>query len=232
MRWTIDARIHRMTPSTRREVLGASAGLAITTLGLPLTTLAQDQPTGKTSLKVVVVGGHPDDPESGCGGTVARLADLGHDVALLYLTRGEAGVRGKSHDEAAQIRSAEAIEACKILKARPLFAGQIDGAAEVNPERYEAFCQDPSRRKAGPGLHPMADRQPPRSPRAPHFWRSTPGSGRPGVPLYYYEVEAGSQTTMFRPTHYVDITAVEDENAHACFAHKSQDPQGFYTSTP
>jgi hypothetical protein len=33
--------------------------------------------------KVVVTGGHPGDPEYGCGGTVARYADLGHSVVLL-----------------------------------------------------------------------------------------------------------------------------------------------------
>ena len=221
--------IPAMTPSTRREVLGASAGLAATVLGLPLTGFAQDPPFSKTPLKVIVVGGHPDDPESGCGGTVARLADLGHDVALLYLTRGEAGVRGKTHDQAAQIRSAEATEACKVLKARPLFAGQIDGATEVNPARYEAFAKILLAEK--PDLvftqWPIDSHRDHRAASLLAFdaWQR---AGRTFA-LYYYEVEAGSQTTMFRPTHYVDITAVEDRKRAACFAHQSQDPQGFYS---
>jgi LmbE family N-acetylglucosaminyl deacetylase len=33
-------------------------------------------------LKVMVTGGHPGDPEYGCGGTIARYADQGHDVTL------------------------------------------------------------------------------------------------------------------------------------------------------
>jgi hypothetical protein len=33
---------------------------------------------------------------------------------------------------------------------------------------------------------------------------------------------------MFRPTHYVDITAVEERKRAACMAHRSQDPEGFY----
>src|SRR5436190_21106376 len=65
-------------------------------------------------LKVVCVGGHPDDPESGCGGTLARYTALGHTVTVIYLTRGEAGISGKSHEEAAAIRSAECAAACKI----------------------------------------------------------------------------------------------------------------------
>jgi LmbE family N-acetylglucosaminyl deacetylase len=46
--------------------------------------------------------------------------------------------------------------------------------------------------------------------------------------LYYFAVNEGSQTTMFRPTHYVDITSVEPRKRDACMAHKSQDPRGFY----
>src|SRR3569832_2305070 len=45
--------------------------------------------SGKPKLKIVVTGGHPGDPEYGCGGTVARYTDLGHEVLLLYLTQGE-----------------------------------------------------------------------------------------------------------------------------------------------
>src|SRR5690348_6912055 len=65
-------------------------------------------------LRVVCVGGHPDDPESGCAGTLARYSEQGHAVTVIYLTRGERGIQGKSLDEAARIRSAECEAACKI----------------------------------------------------------------------------------------------------------------------
>ena len=42
--------------------------------------------------------------------------------------------------------------------------------------------------------------------------------------LFYYEVEAGSQTQMFHPTHYVDIGQTESRKHAACFAHASQQP--------
>jgi hypothetical protein len=35
-----------------------------------------------TPLKVVCVGGHPDDPESGCGGMLARYVEAGHRVTI------------------------------------------------------------------------------------------------------------------------------------------------------
>src|SRR5437879_11240783 len=86
-------------------------------------------------LKVVCVGGHPDDPESGCGGTLARYAESGHHVTIIYLTRGQAGIRGESAGQAASIRTAEAEAACKIIGAKPVFATQVDGATEINRDR-------------------------------------------------------------------------------------------------
>src|SRR6478735_5375468 len=127
---------------SRRSILGSMGGLGAVLAGSSSLagTLQAPQAQGRNAkLKIVVVGGHPDDPESGCGGTMARLADLGHEVVALYLTRGEAGIAGKSHQEASTIRTAECREACKILKARPFFAGQLDGATEVNPARYDEF---------------------------------------------------------------------------------------------
>src|SRR5689334_17480355 len=92
------------------------------------------------ALKVVCVGGHPDDPESGCGGTLALYASQGHRVTIIYLTRGERGIPGTSESDAAAIRTAEAQTACGILGAKPVFAGQIDGATELNRARVDAMA--------------------------------------------------------------------------------------------
>src|SRR2546426_931133 len=68
---------------TRRHLFTTSSLLSGAALmGLPLSVEAEDhqQQTSARKLRVVVVGGHPDDPESGCGGTIARYSDLGHEV--------------------------------------------------------------------------------------------------------------------------------------------------------
>lgn len=88
-------------------------------------------------LKVVAAGAHPDDSESGAGGTMALYADAGHEVVSMYLTRGEAGIPGMGHDEAGRLRTAEAEAACRILGARAVYVGQVDGATEVNGKRYD-----------------------------------------------------------------------------------------------
>ena len=93
-------------------------------------TLAQSLPTNR-KLKIIVTGGHPGDPEYGCGGTVARYTDLGHEVVLLYLNRGEKGCPEKDPSLGSAVRVPEARKACEILKARPVFAAQCDGNAIV-----------------------------------------------------------------------------------------------------
>ncbi len=76
-----------MKELTRRELLNRGAGLAgAAAVGLPLARAAEPaQGGGVTSgrrLKVVVAGAHPDDPETGCGGTITRYSDLGHEVVV------------------------------------------------------------------------------------------------------------------------------------------------------
>ena len=102
---------------SRRGFVKQSALVAAATLSLP----AAGDAAHNASLKVVCIGAHPDDPESGCGGTLARYAALGHAVTIVYLTRGERGIDGKSLDEAARIRTAESETACRIIGAKPVF---------------------------------------------------------------------------------------------------------------
>jgi LmbE family N-acetylglucosaminyl deacetylase len=207
---------------TRRETL---AGLASAALGLPLAGLAADEPKIR-KLKVIVAGGHPDDPESAAGGTIARYADLGHDVVCLYLTRAEVGIKGKTPKETAALRTAEAEKACEILKARALFAGQMDGDTEVNPARYDEFFKLLSAEKPDTVFtHWPVDSH--RDHRATSLlvydaWLKL---GRKFA-LFYFEVDAGAQTQLFRLTHYVDITETEERKRKACYAHT--DGPSFY----
>jgi LmbE family N-acetylglucosaminyl deacetylase len=213
---------------SRREFASQSAAA----LALPAPTLAAGasaQPTEtKRTLHVVCVGAHPDDPESGCGGTLARYAERGHRVTIIYLTRGEAGIRGKSHEEAAAIRTAEAEAACKILGAKPVFAGQIDGAAEVNPRRTEAFVALVLAERPDLLLtHWPIDTHPDHQ--AASFLTIRAGlASRGRVPLYFFEVDYGYQTMGFQPTDYVDITTVREKKKAALFAHRSQDGAAIY----
>jgi LmbE family N-acetylglucosaminyl deacetylase len=197
-------------------------------LALAVPLVAHAQASAERRLKVVCVGGHPDDPESGCGGTLARYAAAGHAVTILYLTRGEAGIAGKSHDEAATIRTAEAETACKILGAKPVFAGQIDGSTVVDAKATETFMALLSSERPD-----IVFTQWPIDTHADHqaasllTFRTWSRGGRK-FEIYYYEVNLGSQTMDFHPTDYVDITAVREKKKAALFAHKSQNGEEIY----
>ena len=202
----------------RREALVGLAAGAVA-IGLPLVEVGAAAPTRPGKLKVIVAGAHPDDPESAAGGTIARYTDLGHEVVCLYLTRGEVGMKGKTPKDTAALRTAEAEKACGILKARPLFAGQMDGSTEVNPARYEEFFKLLAAEKPDVVFtHWPVDTH--RDHRATSLlvydaWLKV---GRKFA-LFYFEVDAGAQTQLFRPTHYVDISATEERKRQACYAH-------------
>ena len=206
---------------TRRESVFALATPALATLAD-----AQSRPARK--LNVVCVGGHPDDPESGCGATLARYSAAGHKVVIVYLTRGEAGIEGKTHEQAARIRTEEAVKACKVLGAQPVFGGQVDGASEISNSRYADFESlvngqrpdvvfthwpvDTHRDHCAASLLTF------------QAWRRSPQK----YPLVYFEVMTGEQTQQFNPNLYVDISETWEKKKEACFLHVSQRPSEFY----
>jgi LmbE family N-acetylglucosaminyl deacetylase len=212
-----------MKTTTRRQML-AGSGIAVTSL---LSAGAHGQ-SPERRLKILVAGGHPGDPEAGCGGTIARYTALGHSVVCLYLTRGEAGVQGKTYEQAAAMRSAEARSACTILKATPLFAQQIDGATETSPPRYAEFTK--LIQAVDPDIvltqWPVDHHRDHRSCALLTLdaWLHCEKK----FALYYYEVDLGTDTQCFHPTTYVDVTAVEPTKRAACMAHQSQAPEKFY----
>jgi len=211
-------------PTSRRTALKAALG-AGSLLAVPLPLAAGPPPgTAPRRLKVIVLGGHPDDPETMAGGTIARFAGRGHDVVCLYLTRGEAGIEGRCPAEAARIRTEEAARACAALGSRLRFAGQVDGATEVTTARYaetRAIFEEEE-----PDLlitHWPVDTH--RDHRAASLlaYDAWLALGR-RFDFYYGEVLTGDQTQQFSPTHWVDITASLEKKRVACFAHASQDP--------
>src|SRR5207237_7760353 len=98
-------------------------------------------PSSPARLTGVCVGGPPADAESGCGGALSLYAARGAAVTVIYLTRGERGIPGKSLADAASIRTAECETACKIIGAKALFFGQIDGATEITRAHVGAMTQ-------------------------------------------------------------------------------------------
>lgn len=213
-----------MNRRTMLKTTGSAAALSILG-GIPLAQAADGQmkrvkPHQKK--KILVIGAHPDDPETAAGGTICLLTQAGHEVVCVYLTRGEAGIPGKSAEEAAAIRVKECTAACKVTGASYIFMDQVDGATEVNLARYKEMREMISREKPdvvithwpidGHRDHAVCGIL------VVDAWRRLDRS----FELFYFEVMSGTQTQMFTPTHWVDISAVRDLKYKASYCHESQ----------
>jgi LmbE family N-acetylglucosaminyl deacetylase len=214
-----------MPTSSRRAFIASSLAT------LPALSASAERPSRADEtrkLHVVCVGGHPDDPESGCGGTLARYAALGHRVTIVYLTRGERGMPGTSLAEAAAIRTAEAERACEILGATPVFAGQIDGDTEVNGDHARRFTELLA--SARPDLvftHWPIDTHLDHQVASLLTFRAALAL-RHAFPVFFFEVNAGDQTRGFVPTIFVDISTVRETKKRALVAHSSQNGEAIY----
>ena len=176
--------------------------------------------------KVLVIGAHPDDPESMCAGTMLKLKAMGAEVVAVYLTSGEAGIVGKTHEQARTIRQAEALKACEVLGVRAVFLTQTDGNAEVNKERYAEMkalieAEQPDMVITHWPIDSHRDHRV-CSILVYDAWRMT---GR-GFDLYYSEVMTGMQTQNFTPSLWVDITDYRDKKIEAYLCHESQELEG------
>jgi LmbE family N-acetylglucosaminyl deacetylase len=179
----------------------------------------------RARLRVVCVGAHPGDPEAGCGGTLARYAEAGHAVTVLYVTRGEGQAPNAAH---AGARSAEAEAACAALGAKPLFLSIQSGKLELT-QASEALVRRALEAEKPDVLfahwpidtdseHAIA------SALALRAYLALPHA----FPLHFYEVMTGTQTLDFVPTAFVDISETREKKIRALKALTSQSFERIY----
>jgi len=93
------------------------------------------------TVDILAIGAHPDDVEMICGGTLAKMVDRGHRVAILDMTRGEMGTRGTP-----EVREQEAAAAAQKLGVQErLNLGLPDGRLE-NTEQARIMVVEQIRR--------------------------------------------------------------------------------------
>lgn len=178
--------------------------------------------------KVLVIGAHPDDPETTSGGTIMMMKEAGYEVVVVYMTKGQSGIKGKSHDEAAAIRTQEAINACNVMGVPYIFLTQVDGNTEINVERYDEMRELII--KENPDIvftHWTLDLH--RDHRVCsclvlEAWKRL----KYKFDLYFFEPMTGAQAQLFHPTDYVDITSVAEKKMEACMCHTSQGMENIY----
>jgi LmbE family N-acetylglucosaminyl deacetylase len=181
---------------------------------------ADDTPGKK--LRVVVFGGHPDDPESGAGGLIATLTRQGHEVVCAYGTtfRGDRRFFGRLEG---QVRQEEAIAACKVLGAKPKFFPYAHEKLVAD----EATLRDVSSwlAETKPDIvvtHWPLDTHPNHHVVSSLVWQCYQRRG--GWNLYFFEVMTDQQTIGFQPDLFLDIGPVRDAKKRSLDEHKSQEP--------
>ena len=232
-----------VSTATRRSILfgmmGSVSACAVGPVAKPRSAMAAPRTSGAPVVpprrpalspggrrSVVCVCAHPDDAESGCGGTLVRLVKEGYRVQVVYTFSG--GVPGKGVEEAVSTRREEARRACRVLGADPYFAFDDRGASRLDDANIAKLAG--VLKQSAPemifGQWPLDTHQDHQI--AALLTLRAAATLDPAPDLYFFEVERGSQTMAFSPSVYVDITAVREQKVNALTEHESQDPWRLY----
>jgi len=161
-------------------------------------------------VNVLAIGAHPDDIEYGCGGTLTRYAQRGHE---LYLFVASDGARGGD----AAVRRSEQEEAAVILGARQVFwGGYNDTELPLHRELIDRL--EDVIREVRPTMifvnFPDDTHQDHR-----HLAQAATSATRYVPNFLFYEVPS---TQNFAANCYTDIAKVLDKKLAALEAHRSQ----------
>lgn len=161
-------------------------------------------------MNILAIGPHPDDIEFGCGGTLIKYAQKGHNVYLMILTDG-------SYGGDAQVRKNEQIEAVKYIPAKELFWGNTRDT-ELEETRKLIISIEEVINKVKPDIvflnYPSDVHQDHRA--ASHAGIS---ATRYIKEVLFYEVPT---TQHFEPDIFVDIQEVLDNKLRLLELHASQ----------
>jgi N-acetylglucosamine malate deacetylase 1 len=92
-------------------------------------------------MKILSVEAHPDDTEILCGGTLARLADLGHEIAICSVTGGEYGSKILPPEKVREMRAREAEASAAILNGKFYIAEGRDKHFIFNEHVRNSLCE-------------------------------------------------------------------------------------------
>lgn len=192
--------------------------------------------------RVLAVYAHPDDPDVGCGGTLAGWASAGCEVHVLVCTDGDKGTADPSVDpsELAARRADEAGEAARLVGvAGQEFLHYPDGELVDGPELRGALVESVRRLRPDVVLCP--------DPTAVFFgqdyfnhrdhrimgWAVLDAvAPAASLPLYFplagpaHQVATVLMSGTLEPDVWVDISGTVEVKASAVACHQSQFPDG------
>lgn len=187
--------------------------------------------------RILALHAHPDDIETLGAGTLAVLAEAGHEIVIATATAGEVGSAAEPPAEMAKIRQAEAARAAAMIGADYLCIGLAD-LGVFNDDRSRRLVTG-TVRKACPDIvitsalndyHPDHEatailvRDACFAASAPNYLTGT-AEPLPGIPhLYFMDAIGGRDRdgTRSPPDFACDITRTFEVKARMLAAHESQ----------
>jgi len=179
---------------------------------------------------LIVFGAHPDDPDSGAGGLIAKYTSRGHRVLAVSLTKGELCTGARSPEENKRINVEEAVRAFRLLGASVKFLDFRDAGVYATPDGIDVIKRLLSIEKPDIVLtHWPVDTH--SDHRATGIMtisaiQALPAESRPK--LYFYEVMTGKQSRCFFPEIYVDVTEYSELKREAAYCHRNCKPESWY----
>lgn len=162
--------------------------------------------------RVLAIGAHPDDLELGCGGTIAKLADSGHEVRGLVMSQGESGGSRAA-------RPCEAVNGGRYVGAAGVQVLAFTDTELADQEADLAVAIEAAIRRFNPDIlltHSANDQH--QDHRAVH--RATLRAARQHSSILCYE--SPSATSAFQPSVFVDISDYVEVKTAAVRAHADQ----------
>ena len=161
-------------------------------------------------MNILAIGAHPDDIEIGCGGTLIKYADSGHNVYLMIMTEGGQGA-------AEEVRAIEQMASNEKMGVKDLFWGGLqDTQIQINQESITKIERVLER--VAPDFifchFPQDTHQDHR-----HLSQIVQSATRNLRNVLFYE---GPTTYGFQPSVYVDVADTLDRKIKALLAHRTQ----------
>ena len=167
--------------------------------------------------RVLAIGAHPDDVELACGGTLAKLADSGHEVRALVMSDGSGGGDGAT-------RRAEAISSGLFLGAVAVEVHDFTDTRLADHANDMVATIERAVRRFNPDIiftHSSNDQH--QDHQAVHLATIRAARSHPAILCY----ESPSVTPLFLPTVFVDIEDHLDVKVAAIAVHDDQRTKGY-----
>jgi len=195
---------------------------------------------GDVQKSILSIHAHPDDAEILAGGTLARLAALGHRVVIVTMTPGDCGSHQSDASETADIRRGEAARSAALIGAE-YHCAEFRDLAIFNDDTSRRRVTEILRRMrpdivltASPGDY-LCDHETTSllvrdacfAAPAPNYStrRDQPGAPLPTIPHLYYMDPIGCldrDNRQVAADFYVDVTATFETKKAMLTEHRSQ----------